>query len=117
MAKLKAAWNGRPCPPEAKAVVDQIRNAQAASAAKARAASKVKSKMKLHVGAKTKLPLLTTLPSRDALRKQVTLPLYVTVQSHPDHAACCSPICICQRITFNLAIMCKPSQMNDPLQE
>lgn len=117
MAKLKAAWNGRPCPPEAKAIVDQIRNAQAASAAKARGASKVKSKTKLHVGAKTKLPLPTTLPSRDALRKQVTLLLYVSVQSHHDHAACCSPSCICQRTTFNPARMCKPSQTNDPLQE
>ena len=79
MAKLKAAWNGHPCPSDAKAIVDQIRNAQAASAAKARAASKVKSKAKLHVGAKTKLPLPTTLPSRDALRKQVTAFLYVSV--------------------------------------
>ena len=103
MAKLKAAWNGRPCPPEAKAIVDQIRSAQAASAAKARAASKVKSKTKLHVGAKTKLPLPTTLPSRGALRKQVTLLLCVSIRSHRDHAVCCSPTCICQRIMFNLA--------------
>ena len=103
MAKLKAAWNGHPCPPEAKAIVNQIRNAQAASAAKARAASKVKSKTKLRVGAKTKLPLPTTLSSRDALRKQVTFLLYVSVRSYHDHAACCSPTCICQRIMFNLA--------------
>ena len=91
MAKLKAAWNGHPCPPEAKAIVNQIRNTQAASAAKAlHVASKVKSKTKLLVGAKTKLTLPATLPSRDALRKQVTFLPYISVQSHHDHAACCS---------------------------